>query len=115
MAEAEILIGRIEHRGWELESFYENCFALYIEGNLIAAEKLVECASGYKPQCRKMGKEFSSLLLSRGVTEYVLSNGERLRSETKKRIGCIEMPEDGVDILRQNIKANLATRVEAVA
>jgi hypothetical protein len=104
-SKVEILIGRLDHLSWEGEIlWWEDCFSLITDGKIeCAPQKRLEPKLEYQEptqyleECRSAGREFGKFLAEREITQYRVSNMERIRSSTLERVRCYPMPRDGIN------------------
>ena len=94
--QAEILIGRLHHGAWEAEDIWENCFALYVNNELVLSEKRI--SDDYLDDCKRVSQEFLDTLRKRKIKDYNVINGQRVRSENLERVECDKIPSSGLEL-----------------
>lgn len=92
--------------GWLQEFGWEELFALYVGAAYITGSKS-RSTEGYRYTCKLAAEQFGEKMKQRGISNYIITNGERNRATTRERVLCHQMPEDGVLIFRETLDAKL--------
>lgn len=111
MKKAKVLVGNIRYVGLSFEPYFENCFSLYIDKELVYTDKKIEYNRVFRDNCKEVGKEITILLEKEGIDEYLLINGKRTRSEGLRIIDCESVSKNNLRELVSNIKAKNLPRI----
>ena len=101
---AEILMGIRAERSGIPTPCPQNVYALYVDEEMIYSRAYLT-PSDHMATCIENAREFAKEMKARDVNKYEISNGHVANGE--ERLPCNPIPEDGVEIFRRTLDAEL--------
>ena len=103
---AEILIG-MRYRDGSLMGTNQDAFSLFIGGKMVSIGRVFGSRS-HVDSCRNYAESYAQLMNERGVKNYTIVNGVRIRMTDEERTPCLPMSQEGINEFKKTLDTGLS-------